>query len=234
MTTRFQRQRPIGGRGCHESQPDDAEPAPSHASTFCRAGPSGHDSFGRGRSSAGPPSFERKGLIAESGHAFELVEGNVYFPPESVKREFFQPSATHTICPWKGTASYYTVVVDGKVNVRKDRGTIMIPKPEAASVKDHVAFSGRGFTVTSRSPAALLDTPLTRQLGIEVPLICGAMYPCSNPELVAAVSAAGGIGVLQPLSLVYVHGHEFAAGMALIRRLTAKPVGMNVIVERSS
>jgi nitronate monooxygenase len=81
---------------------------------------------------------------------------------------------------------------------------------------------------------SLLDTPLTRQLGLEVPLICGAMYPCSNPELVAAVSEAGGIGVLQPLSLVYVHGHEFAAGMRLIRGLTAKPVGMNVIVERSS
>ncbi len=81
---------------------------------------------------------------------------------------------------------------------------------------------------------SLLDTPVTRQLGIEVPLICGAMYPCSNPELVAAVSEAGGIGVLQPLSLVYVHGHEFGAGLKLIRSLTSKPVGMNVIVERSS
>lgn len=81
---------------------------------------------------------------------------------------------------------------------------------------------------------SLLDTPLTRQLGIEVPLICGAMYPCSNPELVAAVSAAGGIGVLQPLSMVYVHGHEFGEGLKLIRTLTDKPVGMNVIVERSS
>ena len=79
-----------------------------------------------------------------------------------------------------------------------------------------------------------LDTAVTRQLGIEVPLICGAMYPCSNPELVAAVSEAGGIGVIQPLSLVYVHGHEFRAGLDLIRRLTSKPVGMNVIVERSS
>jgi nitronate monooxygenase len=79
-----------------------------------------------------------------------------------------------------------------------------------------------------------LDTAVTRQLGIEVPLICGAMYPCSNPELVAAVSEAGGIGVIQPLSLVYVHRHEFRAGLDLIRRLTAKPVGMNVIVERSS
>jgi nitronate monooxygenase len=79
-----------------------------------------------------------------------------------------------------------------------------------------------------------LDTAVTRQLGIEVPLICGAMYPCSNPELVAAASEAGGIGVIQPLSLVYVHGHEFRAGLDLIRRLTSKPVGMNVIVERSS
>jgi nitronate monooxygenase len=81
---------------------------------------------------------------------------------------------------------------------------------------------------------SLLSTPLTRQLGIEVPLICGAMYPCSNPELVAAASEAGGIGVLQPLSLTYVHGYEFDAGLALIRKLTSKPVGMNVIVEKSS
>src|SRR4051794_6764111 len=60
------------------------------------------------------------------------------------------------------------------------------------------------------------------------------MYPCSNPELVAAVSEAGGIGVIQPLSMVYVHGHEFGAGLKLIRGLTSKPVGMNVIVEKSS
>lgn len=79
-----------------------------------------------------------------------------------------------------------------------------------------------------------LSTPLTRQLGIEVPLICGAMYPCSNPELVAAVSEAGGIGVVQPLSLTYVHGHPYRAGLALIRRLTTKPVGLNVILERGS
>jgi len=81
---------------------------------------------------------------------------------------------------------------------------------------------------------SLLDTAVTRQLGIEVPLICGAMYPCSNPELVAAVSEAGGMGVIQPLSMVYVHGHEFGAGLKLIRSLTARPVGMNVIVEKSS
>ena len=80
----------------------------------------------------------------------------------------------------------------------------------------------------------LLKTPVTEQLGIEVPILCGAMYPCSNPELVAAASEAGAIGILQPLSLVYVHGHEFRAGLQLIRKLTSKPIGMNVIVEQSS
>jgi nitronate monooxygenase len=78
-----------------------------------------------------------------------------------------------------------------------------------------------------------MDTPLTRHAGISVPLLCGAMYPCSNPELVAAVSEAGGMGIIQPISMVYVHGHEFKAGLALMRRLTAKPIGMNVIVEKS-
>jgi nitronate monooxygenase len=79
-----------------------------------------------------------------------------------------------------------------------------------------------------------LDTPLARQAGIEVPLLCGAMYPCSNPELVAAVSEAGGLGIVQPISLVYVHRHEFRAGLRHIRSLTAKPIGFNVIVEKSS
>lgn len=79
-----------------------------------------------------------------------------------------------------------------------------------------------------------LDTRLARHAAVEVPLICGAMYPCSNPELVAAVSEAGGIGIVQPLSLTYVHGHDFREGLRLIRRLTAKPVGMNALIERGS
>ena len=78
------------------------------------------------------------------------------------------------------------------------------------------------------------DTALTRHARISVPLICGAMYPCSNPELVAAVSEAGGIGVVQPISLTYVHGHEFRAGLRFIRSLTAKPIGMNALIEQSS
>lgn len=69
---------------------------------------------------------------------------------------------------------------------------------------------------------------------IAVPVVCGAMYPCSNPELVAAVSDAGGIGIVQPLSMVYVHGHDFKEGLKAIRRLTSRPIGMNVITEKSS
>ncbi|MDX1632889.1 MAG: nitronate monooxygenase, partial [Thermoanaerobaculia bacterium] len=79
-----------------------------------------------------------------------------------------------------------------------------------------------------------LDTELTRLLEIEVPLICGAMYPCSNPELVAAVSEAGAIGIVQPISMVYVFGHDFRQGIRRIRRLTERPIGMNVLVEKST
>ena len=78
------------------------------------------------------------------------------------------------------------------------------------------------------------STPFTRQVGIDVPLICGPMYPCSNPELVAAVSEAGGMGVVQPISLTYVHGHDYREGLRYIRRLTQKPIGLNALIEASS
>ncbi|MEE8365937.1 MAG: nitronate monooxygenase [Gammaproteobacteria bacterium] len=74
----------------------------------------------------------------------------------------------------------------------------------------------------------------TETLGIEYPVIGGPMYPCSNPELVAAVSAAGGLGVLQPISLTYVYGHDFREGIRQMRRLTDKPIGMNALIEKSS
>ncbi len=85
----------------------------------------------------------------------------------------------------------------------------------------------------------VMQTPLdptafTEMLGIRHPIIGGAMYPCSNPELVAAVSSAGGIGVLQPVSLVYVHGWDFREGIRHIRSLTDGPIGMNVLTEKSS
>lgn len=76
-----------------------------------------------------------------------------------------------------------------------------------------------------------MDTPFTRHAGVAVPLICGPMYPCSNPELVAAVSEAGGLGIVQPISLTYVHGYEFRAGLKHIRALTQKPIGFNALIE---
>lgn len=79
-----------------------------------------------------------------------------------------------------------------------------------------------------------LQSPLTRDAGIAVPLICGAMYPCSNPELVAAVSEAGGIGIVQPASLTYVHGHDYREGLRYIRSLTNRPVGLNALIESAS
>ena len=86
----------------------------------------------------------------------------------------------------------------------------------------------------SPTVGASLKTPLTDHARITVPLICGAMYPCSNPELIAAVSAAGGIGIVQPISLTYVHGHDFRAGLRLIRSITPNPIGMNALIEASS
>lgn len=79
-----------------------------------------------------------------------------------------------------------------------------------------------------------LDTRLSRDAGIEVPIICGAMYPCSNPELIAAVSDAGGIGIVQPLSFVYVYGLDFREALQKIRSITDKPFGMNVLIEKTS
>jgi uncharacterized protein (DUF427 family) len=86
-----------------------------------------------------------KGQVIAESDTFELVEGNVYFPPGAVHREFLKDSPTHTVCGWKGTASYYTISVDGEEN--KDSAWYYPdPKPAAANIKDHVAF-WRGVTV---------------------------------------------------------------------------------------
>ena len=77
-------------------------------------------------------------------------------------------------------------------------------------------------------------TAFTTHAGIEVPLICGPMYPCSNPELIAAVSEAGGLGVIQPISLTYVYRYDYRAGIRQIRKLTSKPIGFNALIEQSS
>lgn len=86
-----------------------------------------------------------KGKVIAESDSYETVEGNVYFPPGSIREEHFKPSPTHTVCPWKGTASYYSVVVDGDEN-RDAAWYYPDPKPAAANIKDHVAF-WRGVTV---------------------------------------------------------------------------------------
>lgn len=77
-------------------------------------------------------------VIAESEDTV-VVEGNHYFPPTSVKEEFLADSETHTICPWKGTASYYDIVVDGNVN---SDGAWYYPETSelAKGIKGYVAF----------------------------------------------------------------------------------------------
>src|SRR5580692_723028 len=84
--------------------------------------------------------------LAES-EKYETVEGNIYFPDEAVKREFFRASSTTSSCTWKGQARYYTLVVDGQEN--PDAAWYYPdPKPAARSVKYHVAF-WRGVEVTT-------------------------------------------------------------------------------------
>jgi len=77
-------------------------------------------------------------VIAESD-TFEIVEGNVYFPADAVRREYLRDSGTHTVCPWKGTASYYSLEVEGKEN--PDAAWYYPdPKPAASNITGHVAF----------------------------------------------------------------------------------------------
>lgn len=77
-------------------------------------------------------------VVAESENCV-VVEGNQYFPPESVHREFLQPSDHTTVCPWKGTASYYNVVINGQSNPNA-AWYYPQPKDAAKQIKDHVAF----------------------------------------------------------------------------------------------
>ena len=84
-------------------------------------------------------------VVAESGHTV-VVEGNHYFPPASIKTEYFRKSEAHTTCPWKGEANYYDIVVNGKVN--KDAAWYYPDPSDAANeIKGHVAF-WRGVQVT--------------------------------------------------------------------------------------
>jgi len=85
------------------------------------------------------------GAVVAETQKFETVEGNVYFPPEAIKREYFKPSETHTTCGWKGEASYYTLEVAGQRNA--DAAWFYPdPKPAANNIKGYIAF-WKGVTV---------------------------------------------------------------------------------------
>jgi len=85
-----------------------------------------------------PKAIWNSTVLAESDRC-EVVEGNQYFPPEAVRREHLEPSATHTTCPWKGVASYYDVVVNGETN-RDAAWYYPEPKAAARNIKGYVAF----------------------------------------------------------------------------------------------
>ncbi|MDC6365768.1 MULTISPECIES: DUF427 domain-containing protein [Flavobacteriaceae] len=83
-------------------------------------------------------------VIAESNNTV-VIENNHYFPPETINKEFFKASETHTTCPWKGVASYYTIAVDGKEN---PNAAWFYPETSelAKSIKGYVAF-WKGVTI---------------------------------------------------------------------------------------
>ncbi|GHO87738.1 DUF427 domain-containing protein [Dictyobacter formicarum] len=85
------------------------------------------------------PKATWKGVTLAESDKCIVVEGNQYFPPDSVQRAYFKESSTHTTCPWKGLASYYTIEVNGEAN--KDAAWFYPePKDAARQIKDYVAF----------------------------------------------------------------------------------------------
>lgn len=93
-----------------------------------------------------PKAIWNGAVLAES-NSCEVVEGNQYFPPDSIDRQYFQDSSTHTTCPWKGEASYYTIAVEGKEN--KDAAWYYPKAKDAAkNIEGYVAF-WKGVSVES-------------------------------------------------------------------------------------
>jgi len=90
-------------------------------------------------------------VVAESDRTV-VVEGNHYFPPDAVRAEYFTPTTTHTTCPWKGEASYYTVRV-GDSAAEDAAWTYPHPKPAAAEITGYVAF-WRGVKVVAATGEA--------------------------------------------------------------------------------
>lgn len=95
---------------------------------------------------AAMPKAIWNGTVIAQSDSTEIVEGNHYFPPDSIDQQFFQPSAHHTVCGWKGTASYYDIDVNGKTN---SQAAWFYPEPKdaVAKIKGYVAF-WKGVEVT--------------------------------------------------------------------------------------
>lgn len=85
------------------------------------------------------PSAKWNGRVIAESDPFETVDGNIYFPRSALKDEFFKPSSHTTVCSWKGTASYFDIVVDGKVN-ENAAWYYPDPKDAANNIKGYVAF----------------------------------------------------------------------------------------------
>lgn len=105
-----------------------------------------------------PKAVWNNTVIAEAPEGdVKNFDNNVYFPPEALKKEFFQPSKTNTTCSWKGTASYYSVKVNGQTN-DDCAWYYATPSKEADVIKGHVAF-WKGVTVEgAATPDKAVDT----------------------------------------------------------------------------
>ena len=81
------------------------------------------------------------GVVVAESEKTVVVEGNHYFPPDAVKKEYLVNRDGHTVCPWKGQASYYDILVDGEIN---KRAAWYYPNPSytASKIKDYIAFWG--------------------------------------------------------------------------------------------
>ncbi|WAH98176.1 DUF427 domain-containing protein [Arthrobacter sp. MMS18-M83] len=97
-------------------------------------------------------------VVAESDRTVE-IEGNQYFPPGSINPEYFRPSGHTSVCFWKGTASYYTLEVDGRTN-RDAAWYYPAPSPTAREIKDHIAFWKGVRVLETGKPEPANETPV--------------------------------------------------------------------------
>lgn len=92
------------------------------------------------------PKVVWNGVVLAESNKTEMVEGNHYFPPETINHQYFRQSDTKTVCPWKGVASYYHIVVNGNEN-RDAAWVYPAAKPAAKNIEGYFAF-WRGVQVT--------------------------------------------------------------------------------------